>query len=154
MATFYDAYLKNLEELHLDIRAALQNLPQSALDWSPAGETNSINVLVTHLAGAERYWIGDVVMGADSGRDREAEFKTSGLDVADLEKRLDAALEYARTALAKLTLSDLETLRISPRNGREVSVAWALGHALKHTALHLGHIQLTRQMWEKLDSHS
>ena len=35
---------------------------------------NSMNVLVVHLIGAERYWIGDVIAGEPSGRDRESEF--------------------------------------------------------------------------------
>jgi hypothetical protein len=29
-------------------------------------------------------------------------------------------------------------------------VAWALLHALEHTTLHLGQIQLTRQLWEQV----
>jgi hypothetical protein len=28
-------------------------------------------------------------------------------------------------------------------------VGWALCHILKHTALHLGHLQITRQLWEQ-----
>jgi hypothetical protein len=29
------------------------------------------------------------------------------------------------------------------------NIAWSLLHALEHTALHLGHMQLTRQLWEQ-----
>ncbi len=39
--------------------------------------------------------------------------------------------------------------RTDPRDGREYTVAWALFHALEHTALHLGQMQLTRQLWEQ-----
>ena len=56
---------------------------------------------------------------------------------------------FAQRVLGSLHLQDLEAIRISPRNGRESSVAWSLCHALKHTALHLGQIQLTRQLWEQ-----
>jgi len=28
-------------------------------------------------------------------------------------------------------------------------VAWALLHALDHTAQHLGHMQITRQLWDQ-----
>jgi ankyrin repeat protein len=31
-------------------------------------------------------------------------------------------------------------------------VAWCLAHALEHTALHLGHMQITRQLWEQRGS--
>jgi uncharacterized damage-inducible protein DinB len=150
MQPFYEDYLNHLQELHQDIQNALAGLPPSALDWTPpeAG-LNSFSVLVIHLTGAQRYWIGDVVAREASGRDREAEFQVHGLAPEALTARLDNSLAYARGVLEKLTLPDLETPRISPRNGREVTVAWALTHALKHTALHVGHIQITRQLWEQ-----
>ena len=30
-----------------------------------------------------------------------------------------------------------------------LGVAWALLHALEHTAIHLGHMQIMRQLWEQ-----
>jgi uncharacterized damage-inducible protein DinB len=110
---------------------------------------NSIAVLVVHLTGAERYWIGDVVMGDVSGRDRAAEFRTGGISLDALQARLAASTAYAHHALARLALADLEQERVSPRDGRKFTIAWALLHALEHTALHLGHIQITCQLWEQ-----
>jgi hypothetical protein len=43
----------------------------------------------------------------------------------------------------------LETERTHPRHGNQVSVAWALLHALEHAATHVGHIQLTVQLWHQ-----
>jgi len=60
MQTFFNEYLNILQKCHNDILEALEGLPLAALDWTPGPDTNSISVLVTHLAGAERYWIGDV----------------------------------------------------------------------------------------------
>lgn len=34
-------------------------------------------------------------------------------------------------------------------DGQKFSVSWSLLHVLDHTAIHLGHIQLTRQLWEQ-----
>jgi hypothetical protein len=31
--------------------------------------------------------------------------------------------------------------------GREVPVRWCILHVVDHTALHLGHMQLTYQLW-------
>jgi uncharacterized damage-inducible protein DinB len=149
MEPFFADYLNNLQELHDDIRAALQGLPQAALDWAPGPDTNSLSVLVVHLTGAERYWIGDVVAGEPSARDREAEFRVQGWSIEALLQRLSGNETFAQRVLGSLNLPELETKRISPRNGRESTVAWALCHALKHTALHLGQIQLTRQLWEQ-----
>jgi uncharacterized damage-inducible protein DinB len=130
----------------LDIVDCIESLSQEELDWKPGPEMNSIGVLVTHLAGAERYWIGDVVLQDPSGRDREAEFRTQGLDAAILMQRLEDIDVYTRTALERLSLRDLETFRSSPRDGQRFTVAWALAHALEHTAIHAGHIQMTSQL--------
>lgn len=149
MQTFYQEYLERLQDLHTDIQKALAELPDEALDWIPAEGMNSATVLVVHLTGAERYWIGDVIMGDSSERDRAAEFRASGLDKASLNRRLDETFAYVKTSLEDLDLAALDRECISPRDGRRFSTAWALLHALEHTAIHLGHIQLTCQLWSE-----
>jgi len=150
MQPFFADYLNRLESLHNDIKASMAGLPQAGLDWAPGAGMNSLCVLTVHVAGSERYWIGDVVAKDPSGRDREAEFHAHGLDGASLVARLDGTLAYARTVLEGLELVDLEKRCISPRDGSESNVGWALGHILAHTGLHAGHSQLTRQLWEQL----
>jgi uncharacterized damage-inducible protein DinB len=147
MQKFFDDYLKNLNELHDDVRSAIKGLPLTALDWTPYPGFNSISVLAVHIAGAERYWLSDVIAGIDSGRDREAEFQVRNLEPEVITGRLTDSWGFVQGVLAELTLQDLDAKCISPRDGREVAVGWALGHVLKHTALHVGHIQITRQLW-------
>ena len=79
MQSFFTNYLNNLREFHDEIRNAVNGLPQNALDWTSGSNMNSINVLVVHLIGAERYWIGDVIACKPSGRNRESEFMIKGL---------------------------------------------------------------------------
>ncbi len=149
MQTYFQEYLKILQTCHTDILKAVDGLPSAALDWVPGQEMNSINVLVFHLTGAEQYWISDVAAQRPSQRDRDAEFKIHSVDVGVLKKRLEDNITLAASVLETLNLTDLESPRISPRDGREVTVAWALLHALEHSMLHLGQIQLTRQLWEQ-----
>ncbi len=149
MQTFFKEYLNILQTCHTDILKALDGLSPAALDWIPGPDMNSISVLVFHLTGAERYWIGDVAAQDPTARDRDAEFKVHEVGVDVLKKRLTDNMEYERAALEKLAIQDLETTRVSPRDGREFTVAWALIHALEHSTLHLGQIQLTRQLWEQ-----
>jgi len=149
MQPFFAAYWENLRELHDEIRKVVKELPQDALDWNFGPETNSVTALVVHLTGAERYWIGDVIAGEPSGRNRESEFKVKGWSKEQLRQRLDETENYLQGVLKDLYLPSLDKKHISPRNGREVTAGWALGHALKHTALHLGHIQIARQLWEQ-----
>jgi len=149
MIPFFVELLVRFRELHADIEKNLDPLPQEAMDWTPGPDMNSVSVLVIHLTGSERFWVGDVVMGDPSNRVREAEFQVSGLDKATLLQRLRETEAYLTTAFDKLKLTDLETTRIHPLRGYEVTVAWALMHALEHTGIHLGHIELTAQLWKQ-----
>ena len=148
MEVFFETYLDRLDALHKDIKVAIEGLPQAGLDWVPGEDIPSICILVTHLTGAERYWIGDVACQDPSDRNRAAEFEARGLEAANLESRLDQSLRFAGDALAGLKLVDLKEARTSPRDDRKFTAGWALAHALEHTALHLGHAQVTRQLWE------
>jgi uncharacterized damage-inducible protein DinB len=150
MQPFFQDYLHRLTDLHQDIINAIQGLPVEALDWTPIHqpdtEMNSINVLVTHICGSERYWIGEIACGDDSNRVRAAEFKVSGLNSAELSAKITAATQYAELALQKLGFDDLPLVKSHTQDGEPVTVGWALLHALEHAAIHLGHIQVTRQI--------
>jgi uncharacterized damage-inducible protein DinB len=147
MTIFFNDLIDRFKELHSDIGKSLEGLPVEALDWVPGPEMNSLSVLVAHLTGSERYWIGVAINEAPE-RDREAEFRIKGLDVEELKGRLNFADDFARKALASLSLEDLDAVHRSPRNDKKFSAGWCLAHALEHTALHTGHIQLTRQLWD------
>lgn len=149
MIPFYDALDSRFRDLHHEIRTALESLPPEALDWVPGPEMNSLSVIITHLTGAERYLIGDVIMGDPSNRNRDAEFQVKGLSKSDLLRRLDQTEAYLTGAFAKLTLEDLAATRLHPRRGEQVNVAWALLHALDHIALHTGHVEITVQLWQQ-----
>ena len=139
-------YLERLEYLQRHIHQAVDPLPEAALDWVPGQDMNSVAVLLAHTAGSLRFWIGDVVDQTPSGRDRAAEFKVKNVGWDVLKSRLDENLKYIRGALEKLSLANLAETRLS-RDGRTVTVAWALLHAVEHSSLHLGHIEVTSQMW-------
>ena len=149
MLRSFEDYLGRIQALHADMKSAIEGLPVEALDWSPGPHMNSLCAVVVHTAGSQRYWIGDVVGQDPSGRNREAEFRAHGMNAVMLKLRLDETRAHTRSVLAELAPQDLETLRASPSNGRRFTVAWALAHALEHTAIHVGHAQITRQLWDQ-----
>ena len=149
MHTLFSEYLATLTALHEELKRSLIGLPPEALDWSPGPELNSLAVLAVHVAGAESYWVGEVVGGHSVGRDRATEFATQQFDVASLMARLDASLDLATVTLTDLDPETVSELRVSPVHKREQTVAWALYHALEHTAQHVGHAQMTRQLWNQ-----
>jgi hypothetical protein len=153
MQTFFQDYIQRLTDLHQEILNAIYDLPEEALDWTPikdtSGDMNSINVLVTHLCGAERYWIGEVACGDRAGRVRAEEFKVSGMDAEVLVAKINSTTKYAQSAIEKLRVDDLMKTGMTKTDNQQFTVGWALLHALEHTAIHLGHIQITRQLWEE-----
>lgn len=140
---------ERLAMLHQSINKAIDGLPDEALDWSPGPEMNTLSVLMAHTLGAERFWIGDIAGEEPSGRVRGDEFITSGKSVGHFAERSREVLAHSQSVLARLSTEELEKRRGVPQSDRQVTVAWAVLHALEHTALHAGHIEITRQLWEQ-----
>ncbi|HSG25108.1 MAG TPA: DinB family protein [Anaerolineales bacterium] len=149
MEPFFHDLLNRFDALHEDIKKSIHGLSPEALDWMPAGETNSINVLVTHLAAAEKFWAVDIPLGKDSDRERPKEFLVSGLQESELIQILDTTLEELVFAFEKMTVADLEQMRHSKQHQKDMTAGWAILHALEHTAIHVGQIQLTVQILER-----
>ncbi len=152
MEQFFADYFGLLQDLHRQFVATFDGLPDEALDWVPGEEMNSLCVLVVHTTGSSRFWIGDAAMDEPSNRNRELEFKARGLSGAELQARFGALEDYTHGTLERITVADLSALRTFTnwaQETRQVTVGWALMHALEHTGLHLGHAQITRQLWEQ-----
>ncbi len=127
--------------------------------WRPAAGLEDINTfaaLLTHLLGAGEYWTLEAVGGHDLGRDRDAEFRTQ-TTAAHLRDRADRWLSAVGEVLGGLTEADLTRVAaldrgFSPTSGAagtpdDWTVADCLIHAIDHTATHLGHLQIQRQIW-------
>jgi len=115
-------------------------------------ETNTLFALATHLVGAGEFWVLAVAGGQTILRDRLAEFRATG-SFSDLTARYERWLAGVHEVLDALVPErmedriDVNLYRSVPlASAQEVSVREALLHALEHSALHLGHIQLTRQL--------
>ena len=140
---------ERFETLFKAIDTAVADLPADALDWKPGPDMNSIAVILAHTAGAWRYWVGDVAGDLPSGRVRATEFETHGVDAAEMVGRLRAALDTTHEVLAGMDIARLGEVRTAGMFDEQRTVGWALLHALEHTALHAGHIQMTRQLWDQ-----
>jgi hypothetical protein len=143
-------YLTTMNELRDQIKTLLEGLTQEALDWQPfqgEGElaTNSLGAIATHLAGSATYLIKEVIGGQPVHRDREAEFVTRGVNASTLKVRLDAAAKSVEEVLSPLTMDQMEEDR--KFRDRTAKVRRIILLVIEHTAQHLGHMQLTRQLW-------
>jgi uncharacterized damage-inducible protein DinB len=145
-----EGYLNMISDLRGQVCNLIVDLPAEALNWRPleGGEehaTNSLAVLATHIAGAEHFWISEVVGRRPPTRDRDAEFVTTATDASRLIQRLEVVGAETQDVFSALTEPDLEGTRDA--RGRTIPVRWCILHVIDHAALHLGHMQLTYQLW-------
>lgn len=145
MDTLINSYVDILRMLHEECKDVFRGLSPEQLDWRPIEGENSLAVLAVHIAGAEKFWVGDCILEESSHRNRPAEFATKDVAEEVLTRALDDSLEYVQTALARISDEMLTDFRTHPRTGEKISIAWALNHVIQHTALHLGHMQITRE---------
>ena len=131
--------------VHDGLRKEVRDSSVEELNWKPAPDTNSIAALVVHTLGSEAE-VYRVVANVPSTRDRPAEFLASAETPDQLIQQLDAADAFIDDLAQRITASDLQEDK--PRGDRppETGLHWLVtnyGHAREH----LGHIQLTRQLY-------
>jgi uncharacterized damage-inducible protein DinB len=148
-------YLHMIEDLRQQVRDLVAGLPAEALNWRPLPGSddhamNSLAVMAAHVAGAEHFWIAEVIAGYPTTRDRPAEFATQVDSPNPLLEWLDQVGAETRAVFSRLTAADLEESREAW--GKPVTVRWGILHVIDHTSLHLGHMQITYQLWMQGES--
>jgi len=147
-----DIYYLRIKDLRDQVINLIDGLQVEALNWRPKLNVdedneiiNSIAVLAAHIAGSELYWISEIVGKNPPTRDRNEEFATHVDDSAILKQKLENAGEITKKVLYSLTPEDLNDIRFV--ENKEVPVRWGILHIIDHTALHLGHMQITYQLF-------
>jgi uncharacterized damage-inducible protein DinB len=144
-------YLTELGILRGQIRDAIKGLSDEAANWHPfPSGANSIYAILSHLIGVDEFWVKQIIAGQKIQRDRDAEFRSSG-SLSELSGRWEQAWKDVEAILAKLNSSQLMESRVSPFRPERgpITVQWVVLHLISHYAIHLGHLQITRQLREK-----
>ena len=146
------AYLETLEELRSQVGNMIKDLPPDGLNWRPglppgADGTNSLAVLAVHVAGSEHGWIAGTVGDFPKTRIRDDEFKYVADTPKESLERLANVARETEGVLGKLTAAQLEgTIE---KDGRAIPLRWIIHHVIYHYSLHIGHMQLNYQLWNK-----
>jgi hypothetical protein len=154
MTTLGPAVLEMMEILVADLLATMDGIPDEDLaHWKPAaaeqggGEMNTFAALAVHTASAGSWMFYHQVFGDEMTRDREHEFHAVATrdEIAQVYAQW---LEGMRQRIGALEEVDLHsrpaTIRESRPNANRMH--WLL-HMIDHTALHLGHLEIQRQLW-------
>jgi uncharacterized damage-inducible protein DinB len=151
MISFYETYGEMFSDLLERMDGIFSDLPVEALDWTPDPGMNSMTVLVVHTLAALDYWVGHMLGGEPTTRDRSAEFEVHGYSKSKLHDLLNETRARVDQVLDKLTMADLDRKEYSPIHKDYFTGNFSLAHALSHTALHVGHMEITLELWEQFD---
>jgi steroid delta-isomerase-like uncharacterized protein len=148
-----EVWIQALAELMGAVGRRIEGLNERQMNWRPSmPDANSLYAIATHLMGNSAAWVLGIICGQDVTRDRDAEFRATGgsaEEVANRAKQLSA--EFAR-ALRSLPTSALDEVR-TPRppllgvgQADPLTVREGLLRVLLHGRLHIGHMELTRDL--------
>lgn len=129
------------------IFACIDGIDGDELNWKPsAPDANSLYVLGTHITGNVRQNVMIVLGGAPDDRDRDAEFEASGASAQELFDRWNEVKAQITARLDELGGEILDREynhpRRGPSTGRELLI-----NAIAHANEHIGHAELTRQLY-------
>jgi uncharacterized damage-inducible protein DinB len=132
----------------------VDGLSPDALAWRPGDEaTNSIAQIVRHVVAWQPWYLG-VALGDPVPLDDEAlaQKQTDSLDNSPTTAAALRALIETTRAQTATTLDRLETLDLNEAiepYGEPEPRCFYLNGAIDHAAEHIGHAELTRQLWEQ-----
>ena len=130
------------------MRAAIAGASGEALNRRPAGDdSNPIAVLAVHALSSTRWWLSVALGGPVPERDRQSEFLTTVAGAEELLGVCDPIATECRALLSTDVAFEPGAIREDPRDGEKVTAAWALIHAVEHLREHVGHAELTRQLF-------
>lgn len=143
VATIIDLFLA----VHQQLRDSVREMDRKQLNWSPASETNSPAVLIMHTLASELDTLL-LVRNLTGDRDRESEFRVAAASAAELLAAIDHADELLTKHGENITEDDLLATRTRPNREPQLAMHWLINN-YGHAREHLGHLQLTAQIYQK-----
>jgi hypothetical protein len=148
-----ETYARELGWILDQMCAALGGLTAAQLNWRPStGAANSAYAIASHVVGSTRVYALGFGCGYPVERDRAAEFAAVGADPGRLVATIRQLAQEVDAALAALPPSELDRRVVPPPalwgtgEPHAISRRDALVESIRHAALHLGELRLTRDM--------
>jgi hypothetical protein len=136
-----------------EVATCLRGLNEEQLNWQPSSpDSNSSFAIAHHIVGSSRVYVIGFGCGLPVSRDRSAEFTACGASAEGALTELDRLADDIRAALASLRPEVLDQRLLPSRELwgtgeiREITRREALVQAVRHAALHLGELRLTRSL--------
>ncbi len=135
--------IRDLNALRREINAYPR---QSDLWLAPPGISNSAGSLTLHLTGNISHFIGAVIGENGYVRNRDAEFADKNIDLVELERRIDVAIQSVEDGLSEISDLDLEKPYPIMLGEVQLTIGQFLIHLVSHFGYHLGQIDYHRRI--------
>jgi hypothetical protein len=154
MNSAYHAVLITIRTALGQLDAAVADMPDEALDWTPAPGMNPANVLVRHAVTATAFL---AATGAGLSPDRDGYLKKDRVEAFAAKKGSQAKLRADIAALLEdigpiLGAGREETLEKPAgwpwADGRVPNCSEVLVHSLGHLKEHVGQVEQLRDLWK------
>ncbi|GGH15163.1 DUF1572 domain-containing protein [Sphingobacterium alkalisoli] len=151
MESYLNSVIKQFKYYKMLGEKAMEQLPEEQLIWQYNEESNSIAILVNHIAGNMLSRFTDFLTadGEKPWRNREAEFSNPFNSKEELLNRWDKGWECLLKALEQLTDTDLERVVYIRNDGH--SVTEAINRQLAHYPYHIGQMVFIAKMLKNED---
>lgn len=147
MISQFETACKVLKDLHAEILALLEAVGSEGMNWtSEINDVNSMYAIANHTILSQYWWIQENLNREKIERNRPAEFTARADNVNNLRNLYKEIETLTRSVLENVPQQETQALREVKQ--RQVTVEWIVLHVIEHTALHLGHMQLMKQIWE------
>ena len=151
MESYLDSVKKQFDYYKMLGEKAMAQLEEAQLFWQYNQESNSIAVIVNHMAGnmLSRFTDFLTLDGEKPWRDRDAEFTNPFRSREELMNRWGQGWDCLMKALEQLTEADLKRMVYIRNDGH--TVVEAINRQLAHYPYHIGQIVFIAKMLKNED---
>ncbi|MBI1288565.1 MAG: DUF1572 domain-containing protein [Flavobacteriales bacterium] len=142
-AAVIEIMLRDLSKMQEELRAYTD---ESVIWKTPHGISNSAGNLALHVAGNLQHFIGAILGNTGYVRQRELEFSTRDMPLADVVSELENAKSAVSETLRKLADEDLKKPFPVVVFREGLTCSDFIIHLVGHTNYHLGQINYHRRL--------
>lgn len=148
-STWLDGNRQALKTLHADMRFLVKGVPPDGLNWQPAISANALWSLTLHSLGATLHLLAAAADIEPRWQDwkRATELAATGDDPGLLLTAINNMDDFLDKVFPVLEEEDPSAQRAWL--GKPKPVSWLVSHAVEHAGRHIGHMELTRQLWDQ-----
>jgi hypothetical protein len=148
-STWLDGSRQTLKALHSDMQFLIKGVPAAGLNWQPGTNTNSLWAITLHTLGTTLHLLSTAadIEPRWQAWQRATELAATGDDPGLLLQAIRNMDDFLDKVFSVLEEESPGTER--DWLGKPKPISYLVSHAVEHAGRHVGHMELTRQLWDQ-----